>query len=81
MESWKRAPTRPTHPTWRRDVAEKQPATDRSGNVPTTPDALPSAAETAAPQPPYAMPDRLTRALRRWGEDAAVVGPAARDHG
>ena len=81
MESWKRAPTRPTHPVWRRDTAEKQPATDQLGNVPTTPDALPSAAETPAPQPPYAMPDCLARALRRWGEDAAGPTTVARDHG
>ena len=81
MESWKQAPTGPTHPAWRRDATGEQAATAQPGDVPTTPDALPSAAETPAPQPPYAMPDCLARALRRWGEDAAGPTTVARDHG
>ena len=81
MESWKRAPTRPTRPAWRRDRAEKQPATDQRGKAPHTPEALPSVPLASAPRPSYAMPERLTRVLRRWGEDSAVVGAVPRDHG
>ena len=81
VESWKRAPTHPTRPAWRRDTATEQPATVQPADVAATPEVLPSTPEAPAPQPPYEMPDRLARALRRWGEASAVPAVVARDHG
>ena len=81
METWKRAPTGPTRPAWRRDTADERAVTEQSGAVPAPPEPLPSCQEAPAPQPPCAMPDRLARAIRRWGEAPAVAGVGARDHG
>jgi hypothetical protein len=81
VQAWKRAPTDPTHPAWHRDTTEARTTTAPSGNVPATPEALPSTPAVSAPQPPAAMSDRLARALRRWGEGTAVAGVGAREHG
>ena len=80
MESWKRAPTRPTRPAWRRDATEERAAAEQPSAVPTTPEPLPRTPEAPAPQPPYELPDRLARALRRWGEGCAEPHAVARDH-
>ncbi len=76
MESWKQAPTRATHPAWRHEETDEQPSA-----VPATPEVLPSASAAPAPQPPHAMPDRLARALRLWGESEAKpdLGAPARN--
>ena len=81
MESWKRAPTRPTRPAWRHEETDKRTAAEQPAAVAATPEVLPSAPEAPAPQPPCAMPDRLARALRRWGEASAAPAEVARDHG
>ena len=81
MESWKRAPTRPTRPAWRRDTTEERAATEQPGAAPATPEVLASSPEAAASQPSYAMPERLVRALRRWGEGCAEPHAGARNRG
>ncbi len=81
MESWKRAPTRPTRPAWHHEETDERAATEQPAAVPATPEVLPSTPAAPAPQPSCAMPDRLARALRCWGEGTTVAGVGARDHG
>ena len=81
MESWKRAPTRPTRPAWRHEETDKRTAAEQPAAVAATPEVLPSAPEASASQPSYAMPDRLARALQRWGAGCADPHVVARDHG
>jgi len=81
VESWKRAPTRLTRPAWCRDTTDERTGADQPGAVPATPEPLLSAPQAATPQPPCAMSDRLSRALRRWGAGAVVPAVGARDHG
>ena len=81
MESWKRAPTRPTRPAWRRDTTDEWTAAEQPGAAPAAPEALASAPEASVSQPSYAMPDRLAHALRRWGEGCADPHVVARDPG
>ena len=81
MESWKRAPTRPTRPAWRHEAADERATAGQPGALPATPEPLPSTPAAPAPQPPYEMPDRLARAFRLWGESEAKpnVGAPARN--
>ena len=70
MHSWKQAPSKSTVPAWRRD--------DR-GRRPTTPTPTP-ASEPVVATCPAVPPERVARALRRWGE-GPVLTPAVAPQG